>query len=87
MPTYEYICESCGYIFETFQAMSDMPLEKCPQYGEVVKRLIGKGMAVLFKGRGSDADYQKGGLSDRTCCGREGRCETPPCSDGGVCRR
>jgi ubiquinone/menaquinone biosynthesis C-methylase UbiE len=22
-----------------------------------------------------------------TCCGREERCETPPCSDGGTCRR
>ncbi len=22
-----------------------------------------------------------------TCCGREERCETPPCSSGDVCRR
>jgi hypothetical protein len=23
----------------------------------------------------------------RTCCGRDERCETPPCSSGGACRR
>jgi len=23
----------------------------------------------------------------KTCCGREERCETPPCSAGGSCRR
>lgn len=31
MPTYEYECRKCGRRFERFQAMSDAPLERCPE--------------------------------------------------------
>jgi len=50
MSTYEYVCESCGYRFEKFQNMNDEPVKKCPKCGKNVKRLIGTGMDVIFKG-------------------------------------
>jgi putative FmdB family regulatory protein len=52
MPTYEYECKSCGKIFEAFQSMSDPPLESCPSCGKSVRRLIGGGTGVIFKGPG-----------------------------------
>ncbi|MDR1319717.1 MAG: zinc ribbon domain-containing protein [Treponema sp.] len=52
MPTYEYECKSCGYSFETFQAMSDDPLKSCPKCGKEVRRLINGGSGVIFKGSG-----------------------------------
>ena len=89
MPTYEYLCESCGYKFEKFQKMADGPLKECPECGKVVKRLIGTGMGIIFKGKGFYAtDYKNNSSSsDRTCCGRTERCDKPPCSDDGVCKR
>jgi len=52
MPTYDYECQSCGHVFEYFQSMSDDPLKECPKCGKEVKRLIGGGMGIIFKGSG-----------------------------------
>jgi putative FmdB family regulatory protein len=52
MPTYEYECKSCGKTFEAFQSMADAPLESCPSCGKAVRRLIGGGTGVIFKGSG-----------------------------------
>ena len=52
MPTYDYECQSCGHVFEYFQSMSDEPLSECPKCGKGVKRLIGGGMGIIFKGSG-----------------------------------
>lgn len=52
MPTYEYLCESCGYKFEKFQKMSDKPIKKCPKCRRSVRRLIGAGAGIIFKGSG-----------------------------------
>lgn len=59
MPTYEYVCESCGYRFEAFQNMSDSPLTTCPQCGGRIKRLISGGTGLIFKGAGFyETDYK-----------------------------
>ena len=59
MPTYEYKCLKCGAVFEVFQKMSDPPLEKCPKCGSEVKRLIGAGAGIVFKGSGFyETDYK-----------------------------
>ena len=60
MPTYEYICEECGYEFEQFQSITAKPLRKCPKCGKVrLKRLIGVGSGVIFKGSGFyETDYR-----------------------------
>jgi putative FmdB family regulatory protein len=52
MPTYEYECKSCGYVFEAFQRMSDSPLTDCPQCGKEIRRLINGGSGIIFKGSG-----------------------------------
>ena len=52
MPTYDYECAECGYTFEYFQSMSDDPVQECPKCGGKVKRLIGGGLGVIFKGSG-----------------------------------
>lgn len=53
MPTYDYECASCGHNFEAFQAMSDKPLVSCPECKKrSLKRLIGGGMGIIFKGSG-----------------------------------
>jgi putative FmdB family regulatory protein len=60
MPTYEYSCEKCGGNFDIVQSMRDAPLPECPKelcrqkkwgHGKV-KRLIGTGAGLIFKGSG-----------------------------------
>lgn len=52
MPTYEYKCTRCGYVFERFQSIKEPPYTKCPECNGLVKRLIGAGSGILFKGSG-----------------------------------
>lgn len=53
MPTYEYKCKKCDHLFEKFQQIVDKPLKKCPKCEKKsLKRLIGIGGAVIFKGAG-----------------------------------
>lgn len=53
MPTYDYRCQSCNHELEAFQSMSDPALTLCPECGEdKLKRSIGGGMGVIFKGSG-----------------------------------
>ena len=53
MPTYEYECPDCGHAFELFQSMTAKVKRTCPECGSrKLKRLIGTGGAVLFKGGG-----------------------------------
>ena len=86
MPTYEYECEKCGKHFEKFQNMSDEPLKHCPECGGTVRRLIGAGAGIIFKGSGFyETDYKRGSTRaprcgrDKTCCGRDVPCDAPPC--------
>lgn len=60
MPTYEYECTHCGHTFEIFQKITDGQLEKCPKCNHKIKRLIGSGSGIIFKGSGFYAtDYRK----------------------------
>jgi len=63
MPTYDYLCEKCGHRFEAFQSITASPIKKCPACkASRVKRLIGTGAGVIFKGSGFYCtDYRKGG--------------------------
>ncbi|MBN1269912.1 MAG: zinc ribbon domain-containing protein [Kiritimatiellae bacterium] len=59
MPTYEYECLRCGHEFELFQSISDKPRSRCPKCRGKVRRRIGTGAGVLFKGSGFySTDYR-----------------------------
>ncbi|MFH1198907.1 MAG: FmdB family zinc ribbon protein [Candidatus Omnitrophota bacterium] len=65
MPTYDYECTKCGHTFEAFQQMSDKPLTKCPKCDKKLRRLIGSGAGLIFKGSGFYAtDYRKKSKSE-----------------------
>ncbi len=76
MPTYEYIChnEDCGHEFEIFQSMKDNSLTDCPQCSSpTLKRKIGIGAGIIFKGSGFyETDYKRK---------KETATKTPPKSD------
>jgi putative FmdB family regulatory protein len=60
MPTYEYECQKCGHRFEVFQSIKDKPKRTCPKCCGRVKRLLGTGVGLLFKGSGFyTTDYRK----------------------------
>lgn len=60
MPTYDYTCTACSYELEIFQQMTANPLKNCPKCeGPHLRRKIGRGAAVLFKGSGFyETDYK-----------------------------
>jgi putative FmdB family regulatory protein len=60
MPTYEYECDACGHAFEDFQSITSKPTRKCPKCAKLkLRRLIGSGSAVIFKGSGFyQTDYR-----------------------------
>lgn len=51
MPTYEYVCTSCGNDFDTVQSFSDPPLERCEKCGGHLRRVFHPA-GILFKGSG-----------------------------------
>lgn len=74
MPTYDYVCETCGHEFEVFQSMKDPKLTDCPQDGceGSVRRLLGRGAGIIFKGSGfyetdyRSASYKEGAKQEKT---------------------
>ncbi len=66
MPTYDYVCEACSHEFEHFQSITSSSLRKCPECGErKLKRLIGAGAGLLFKGSGFYiTDYRSDGYKE-----------------------
>jgi len=51
MPTYEYVCKSCGHLFEIVQSMRDDPLTECPECGGELRKVFGA-PSISFKGSG-----------------------------------
>ena len=73
MPTYDYECRDCGHAFEKFQSITASSIRKCPDCGKLkVKRLIGAGAGIIFKGSGfyqtdyRSSSYKKAAESDKT---------------------
>ena len=72
MPTYGYVCEACEHEFELFQPMTEDVKRKCPECGKLkLRRLIGPGAAIVFKGSGfyktdyRSESYKKAAAADR----------------------
>jgi putative FmdB family regulatory protein len=51
VPTYEYVCASCGNHFDTVQSFSDPPLQRCEICGGQIRRVFHPA-GILFKGSG-----------------------------------
>lgn len=80
MPIYEFRCPNCGEIKEAILPPGDLGLEgpPCKACGaaQTVRVLSAHAPA-------RSASRQPG----HTCCGRQERCERPPCSAEGSCSR
>ena len=78
MPIYEYKCHVCGKVSEfLISGSNDNSTLACPSCGsQNLERLIS-----------APALVRNAKNSGTTCCGREERCEKPPCSTGERCRR
>jgi len=83
MPIYEYKCNMCGKISEFLVGIGrDETSEfKCEYCGS--KELT----KVFSKSHVSKSNHTIGQQKGKTCCGRDERCDTPPCSDDGICKR
>ena len=60
MPTYDYVCDACGHEFEAFESIKADPQTDCAACGKPsLRRRIGPGAAILFKGSGFyQTDYR-----------------------------
>ncbi len=67
MPTYDYVCDACDHAFELRQSMTDPVKRKCPKCAkQKLRRLIGAGAAVMFKGSGFyTTDYRSEGYKKK----------------------
>lgn len=88
MPTYDYECRKCKHEFELFQSMTAKRLDRCPKCGGKVRRLIGRGAGIIFKGSGFYAtDYKKSAAKPRPSMeGREKPCEKADSSCPAGCK-
>lgn len=83
MPIYEYRCDSCENIHEVMQKFSDPLLEKCPECGSAVEKLMSLS-AFALKGSGwYTTDYKRGGskAAKKESTASES-CGAPACGEG-----
>ncbi len=85
MPTYEYRCDACEHQFELFQSITAKPERRCPRCGRrKLRRLIGPGAAILFKGSGfyitdyRSESYKKAAAAEKSAA----KSDSPGQSDG-----
>jgi putative FmdB family regulatory protein len=62
MPTYEYVCVSCGTHVEVYQKFSDEPLSECGVCGGRLRKVFHPA-GILFKGSGFYATDSRSGRS------------------------
>jgi putative FmdB family regulatory protein len=79
MPIYEYHCKQCGVRVEAL-VPANSGQAHCPHCGTALTDKLISAPATF---RRHDEARQAG----HTCCGREERCASPPCSDDRGCRR
>jgi putative FmdB family regulatory protein len=61
MPTYNYKCKNCGFVFDKVQSINSKPRACCPKCNEFTNhRLITQIGGIIFKGSGFySTDYRK----------------------------
>lgn len=82
MPTYDYVCDACGHEFEAFESIKADPQTDCPACGKPsLRRKIGPGAAILFKGSGFyQTDYRSD--SYKKAAKADASAKAPPSSGG-----
>lgn len=68
MPTYEYVCKSCGETIEVFQSFSDKPLKKHKECGGELQKVF-HARGIVFKGGGFYATDSKSSSSTKAANG------------------
>jgi putative FmdB family regulatory protein len=86
MPIYAYECEACGLRFERPQSIAEVPLTECPVCRGRVDRLVSGGAGFIIKKSSLGRMKHTSGQCyleemGSTCCGRDERCEKPPCRE------
>src|SRR5580693_4067952 len=56
MPTYEYLCTSCGNHWEEVQRISEPPVQVCPKCSQATAKRQISGGSFILKGGGWYAD-------------------------------
>ena len=51
MPTYEYVCTSCGHRLDAVQKFTDEALTECPECGGALRKVFGA-VGIVLKGSG-----------------------------------
>lgn len=62
MPTYEYVCRTCGESLEVFQSFSDKPLKKHKDCGGDLQKVF-HARGIVFKGPGFYATDRRAAAS------------------------
>jgi putative FmdB family regulatory protein len=79
MPIYEYQCQKCGktsdFLFRSGKPEQQLHCTFCGS--EELTRMMSTAGIMKSEQR----------TPGTTCCGREERCDTPPCANGGGCCR
>ncbi len=78
MPIFEYLCKDCGelseFILPASTSAEDLYCPSCKSLN--LQKRISVPAGIITSSRDT---------SGSTCCGREERCDIPPCSVGGHC--
>ena len=78
MPLYEYKCRKCGTVTEVlFRSSRDDQELRCTHCGSGALDKILSSPSIVNADKARD--------HGKTCCGRDDRCDTPPCSTSGAC--
>ena len=79
MPTYEYQCDACSHQFEQFQSITAEAIKICPVCKGSVRRLIGRGGGIIFKGTGFyQTDYRSTSYQKKAEAEKKNQTETKP---------
>jgi putative FmdB family regulatory protein len=78
MPIYEFKCGDCGAVTEVLLRGGDADPPRCQECGSPQVRKLISTFNSMSRGPVSGGS---------TCCGRDERCEAPPCSGDSGCRR
>ena len=86
MPTYEYECRKCRKHSEVRQEITAKPLTKCAKCGGRLKRIMGSGSGLIFRGTGFYVtDYRKPGYKEKAKADKSASSGSGGGSGGGSC--